>query len=112
MIDFHPLLNSQYLLTHRQRPKMSTCTYTDEKEWSHIPAYGVHVSQLIRYARASTNYTDFLIRHSYLRDRPINQGFKKFRLIRSLKKFFNRYQSLVEKFEVSVRTVIQDSFFI
>ena len=51
------------------------------------PAYGVYVSQLIRYARASTNYSDFLIRHSYLRSRLLDQGFKKFRLIQSLKKF-------------------------
>jgi hypothetical protein len=27
------------------------------------PAYGVYISQLIRYARASSNYSDFLKRH-------------------------------------------------
>jgi hypothetical protein len=27
------------------------------------PAYGVYISQLIRYARASNNYSDFLKRH-------------------------------------------------
>jgi hypothetical protein len=31
------------------------------------PAYGVYISQLIRYARASSNYSDFLKRHLYLR---------------------------------------------
>ena len=51
------------------------------------PAYGVYISQLIRYARASTNYSDFLKRHLHLRNRLLEQGYKKIRLIRSLKKF-------------------------
>ena len=41
------------------------------------PAYGVYISQLIRYARASSNYSDFL------RNRLLDQGYKKIRLIRS-----------------------------
>ena len=49
------------------------------------PAYGVYISQLIRYARASSNYSDFLKRHLYLRNRLLDQGYKKIRLIRSLK---------------------------
>ena len=56
---------------------------------SNIPAssaFGVYISQLIRYARASSTYSDFLKRHLYLRNRLLNQGYKKIRLIRSLKK--------------------------
>ena len=30
------------------------------------PAYGVYISQLIRYARGSSNYSDFLKRHLHL----------------------------------------------
>jgi hypothetical protein len=45
------------------------------------PAYGVYISQLIRYARASSNYSDFLKRHLYLRNRLLDQGYKKIRLI-------------------------------
>jgi hypothetical protein len=55
------------------------------------PAYGVYISQLIRYARVSSNYSDFLKRHLYLRNRLLDQGIKKIRLIRSLKKFIFRY---------------------
>jgi hypothetical protein len=36
------------------------------------PAYGVYISPLIRYARASSNYSDFLKRHLYLRNRLLN----------------------------------------
>jgi hypothetical protein len=67
------------------------------------PAYGVYISQLIRYARASINYSDFLKRHLYLRNRLLDQGYKKIRLIRSLKKFIFRYQDIVEIYSVSCR---------
>jgi hypothetical protein len=58
------------------------------------PAYGVYTSQLIRYARASSNYSDFPKRHLHLRNRLLDQGYKKIRLIRSLKKFMFRYQDI------------------
>jgi hypothetical protein len=41
------------------------------------PAYGVYISQLICYARASSNYSDFLKRHLHLRNRLLDQGYKK-----------------------------------
>ena len=39
------------------------------------PAYGVYISQLIRYTRASSNYSDFLKRHLHLRNRLLDQGY-------------------------------------
>ena len=74
------------------------------------PAYGVYISQLIRYARASSNYSDFLKRHLHLRNRLLNQGYQKIRLIRSLKKFIFRYQDIVEIYSVSAETKINDAF--
>jgi hypothetical protein len=74
------------------------------------PAYGVYISQLIRYARASSNYSDFMKRHLYQRNRLLDHGYKKIRLIRSLKKFIFRYQDLVEKYSLSAETIINDGF--
>jgi hypothetical protein len=74
------------------------------------PAYGVYISQLIRYARASSNYSDFLKRHLRLRNRLLDQGYEKIRLIRFLKKFIFRYQDLVEIYSVSAETIINDAF--
>ena len=74
------------------------------------PAYGVYISQLIRYARASSNYSDFLKRHLHLRNRLLDQGYKKIRLIRSLKKFIFRYQYLVEIYSVSAEIIISNAF--
>ena len=80
---------------------------------SNIPAstaYGVYISQLIRYARASSNYSDFLKRHLHLRNRLLDQGYKKIRFILSFKKFIFRYQDLVEIYSVSAETIINDAF--
>ena len=46
---------------------------------SNIPsasAYGVYASQLIRYARCCSNYSDFLSRHRALVTRLLSQGYK------------------------------------
>ena len=53
------------------------------------PAYGVYISQLIRYARASSNYSDFLKRHLHLRNRLLDQGYKKIRLFDLLKSLYS-----------------------
>jgi hypothetical protein len=74
------------------------------------PAYEVYISQLISYAKASSNYSDFLKRHLYLRNRLLDQGYKKIRLIRSLKKFIFQYQGIVDIYSVSAETMVNDGF--
>ena len=73
------------------------------KDWyspnTHFPAYGVYFSQLICFAaRASSLYSDFL-RHRIPSTNLLNHGL--LRIISSFKKFFGRYQHLVEKYSVS-----------
>ena len=48
--------------------------------------------------------------HLHLRNRLLDQGYKKIRLIRSLKKFIFRYQDLVEIYSVSAEKIINDGF--
>ena len=74
------------------------------------PAYGVYISQLIRDARARSNYSEFLERHLYLRNRLLDQGYTNIRLIRSLKRFIFRYQDIIEIYSVSAETTISDAF--
>ena len=52
------------------------------------PAYGVYVSQLIRYARASSEYRSFLHRGKLLTNKLLTQGYCKPRLIKTIKKFY------------------------
>ena len=41
------------------------------------PAYGVYVSQLIRYARTCSNYQDFMERGKVLTTKLLSQGYQK-----------------------------------
>ena len=41
------------------------------------PAYGVYVSQLIRYARACSNYQDFMERGKVLTTKLLSQAYQK-----------------------------------
>ena len=60
--------------------------------------------------RDNTTVIDFLKRHLHLRNRLLDQGYKKIRLIRSLKKFIFRYQYIFEIYSVSAEKIISDAF--
>ena len=68
------------------------------------------ISTKIYDKRASSNYYNFLKRHLHLRNRLLDQGYEKIRLVRSLKKFIFRYQDLVEIYSVSAEKIISDEF--
>ena len=72
------------------------------------PAYGVFVSQLVRYSRCSSNYLDFVKRSSNLATKLLKQGFDITRLKKSLKKFYGRHHYLVDKYNRSMSTVTND----
>ncbi|KAK3086509.1 hypothetical protein FSP39_019398 [Pinctada imbricata] len=72
------------------------------------PAYGVFISQLIRYARASTKYTDFVPRARRLSDKLLSQGYACDRLTSSLRKFYGRYGELVIHYDVPLSRMIGD----
>ena len=62
-------------------------------------ACGVYISQLIRYVRPCSLYSDF-----FTFTKLSNQGFLKTCLILSFKRFFGRYQDLAEKYSVTLHT--------
>ena len=72
------------------------------------PAYGVFISQLIRYARASTKYTDFTLRARRLSDKLLSQGYVCDRLTSSLRKFYGRYGELVIHYDVPLSRMVDD----
>ena len=51
------------------------------------PAYGVYISQLIRYSRACSHYHDFLQRCVVLTENLLKQGYERYLLERAFKKF-------------------------
>ena len=72
------------------------------------PAYGVYVSQLIRYSRACKAYIDFLDRAVRLTQKLLTQGYVVPRLLSSLKKFYGRHHQLIERYGVSVSKMSAD----
>jgi hypothetical protein len=61
------------------------------------PAYGVYISQLIRYSRDCRSYQDFLDRELLLTRMLLNQGFLLVKLKSSLRKFYGRHHDLVSQ---------------
>ena len=55
------------------------------------PAYGVFISQLIRYAQACTSYECFILRARRLSSKLLKQGYLVERLKSSFRKFYGRY---------------------
>ena len=74
------------------------------------PAYGVYVSQLIRYARTCLNYQDFMERGKVLTQKLLSQGYQKTKLVATLKKFYGRHHDLVNPYNVAVSRIVSDVF--
>ena len=71
------------------------------------PQLGVYVSQLIRYARCCSNYSDFLSRHKALVTRLLSKGYKVNRLSKAFKKFYGRHTYLVGQYKkMSVKCLL------
>ena len=72
------------------------------------PAYGVFISQLIRYARACFSYECFILRAARLSSKLLGQGYVRERLKSSLMKFYGRYGDLIKHYEVPFSQMIHD----
>ena len=72
------------------------------------PAYGVFISQLIRYARACSSYGCFILRATRLSNKLLEQGYVKEHLKSSLRKFYGRYGDLIKQYEVSLSQMLND----
>ena len=72
------------------------------------PAYGVFISQLIRYARACSSYECFILRAMRLSNKLLGQGYVKERLKSSPRKFYGRYGDLTKKYEVPLSRMLHN----
>ena len=66
-------------------------------------SYGVYISQLIRFARASSNLNDFNYRNKALTAKLLRQGHRYFKLRKAFSKFYRRHSALLEKYSVSLK---------
>ena len=70
-------------------------------------SYGVYISQLIRFAKASPNLSDFNYRNKALTAKLLRQGYRYFKLRKAFPKFYHRHSALVEKYSVSLKILLQ-----
>ena len=74
------------------------------------PAYGVYISQMIRYARACSTYEHFIYRGKLLTDKLLKQEYRKSRLMSTFRKFYGRYNDLVCDYSVSLNEMLRYLF--
>ena len=72
------------------------------------PAYGVFISQLIRYARACSVYECFILRARRFSSMLLKQGYLLECLKSSFRNFNGRYGDLIQQYEVSFSRMLND----
>ena len=70
-------------------------------------SYDVYISQLNRFARVSSNVSDFSCRNKALTAKLLKQGYRYHKLRKTFSKFYRRHSELVEKYNVSLRKLLQ-----
>ena len=71
------------------------------------PSYGVYISQLIRFTRASSHVTDSNNRNKFLTVKLLKQDYRYHKLRKAFSKFYRRHFELIEKYHVSLKKLMQ-----
>ena len=74
------------------------------------PAYGVYISQLIRYSRDFDYYHEFLDGGLLLTRKLLIQGFLLVKMKSSLRKFYGHHHDLVDHYGISASQMTTDKF--
>ena len=70
-------------------------------------SYGVYISHLIRFARASSYITDLNTRNKLLTQKLLKQGYQCYNLRKAFTKFHRRCYDLVSKFQVGIKSLLR-----
>ena len=70
-------------------------------------SYGVYISQLIRFAKASSYVADFNTRNKLLTQKLLKQGYRYHKLRKTFSKFIRRYYDLISKFQVGLKSLLR-----
>ena len=72
------------------------------------PAYGVFISQLIRYSRACSSYECFILRARRLSSKLLKHGYLVESLKSSFRKLYGRNVEPIQQYEVSLSRILND----
>ena len=69
-------------------------------------SYDVYISQLIRFARASSHVDDLNTRNKYLTAKLLRQGYRYHKIRKAFSKFYRRHFEIVFKYNVGLKTLL------
>ena len=70
-------------------------------------SYGVYISELIRFARASSYVADSInTRNKLLTQKLLKQGFRYPKLCKTFSKFYRRHYGLISKFQIELKSLL------
>ena len=69
-------------------------------------SYGVYISQLIRFARASSFVADFNTCNILLTQKLLKQGYQYHKLHKTFSKLYRRYYNLISKFVTGLKSLL------
>ena len=69
-------------------------------------SYGVYISQLIRFARASSHVADFNTHNKLLTQKLLKQSFRYHKLCKTFSKFYRQYYDLISKFQIGLKSLL------
>ena len=69
-------------------------------------SYEVYISQLIRFARASSYVADFNTLNKLLTQKLLKHGYRYHKLRKTFSKFYRRYYDLISKFQVGLESLL------
>jgi hypothetical protein len=72
------------------------------------PAYGVYISELVRYSRVCAQYNDCLDRAQLLTQKLLKQGYVATRLNSLLQNIYGCHHNLVDRYEISISQITMD----
>ena len=70
-------------------------------------SYRVHISQLIRFARASSHVADFNTCNKLLTQILLKQGYRYHKLRKTVSKSYRRYYDLISKFQIGLKSLLR-----
>ena len=72
-------------------------------------SYGVYISQLNRFARASSYITDFNTSNTLLTQKLLKEGYRYHKLRKTFSKSYRRYYDLISKLQVGLKSLLRQA---
>ena len=70
-------------------------------------SYDVYISQIIRFARASSYVADLNTRNKLLTQKLLKQGYWYYKLCKTFSQFYRRHFHLICKFQVGLKSLLR-----